>query len=148
MTLLAGDFVDAALAPGYVIEHLRNTVSPNITTTETVVQMVSFQAVTGARYKITATQSFQSNVAGDLIRVRLRWDTGASVDASGNEFMTQLPNADIAGRGQVLVTVKTLTGLPAGQVTVGVTFVREGGSGTVLSFGDSRQTNTILVERV
>jgi hypothetical protein len=43
--------------------------------------------------------------------------------------------------------VATVTNL-SGQVTVGVTAVRNSGSGTVSSFGDSRMTNTILVERV
>lgn len=150
MPLAAGDTVRSSVAPGWVAETARNAAVPSSggVTAETVLQSVTFTAVAAARYKITALQSIQSSVAGDLIRVRIRWTTGASPSTGGTEILSQMPNADIASKGQVLPSTVTVQGLPAGQVTVAVTIARESGTGVVSSFGDARQTNTMLVERV
>jgi hypothetical protein len=147
MPLVSGQKLTPATAPGWVTEGSRQTAVGSITTTETVLQSVTFTAVSTARYKISAVQSIQSTVAGDLIQMRIRWSAGAILSTSGTELVTILPNADIAGKGQIWQLVATVTNL-SGQVTVGVTAVRNSGSGTVSSFGDSRMTNTILVERV
>lgn len=147
MPLVSGQRLTAATAPGWVAEDKRNTNVGSITTTETLLQSVTFTAVSSARYKITAVQSIQSTVAGDLIQMRIRWSAGTILSTSGTELLTALPNADVVSKGQTQTLVATVTNL-SGQVTVGVTAVRNAGSGTVSSFGDSRMTNTILVERV
>ncbi|MFI7073553.1 hypothetical protein [Micromonospora sediminicola] len=148
MPLAAGDTVYTALLPGWVAESLRNTSVGTFTTTETLLQTVSFNANPAARYKITALQSVQSSVAGDLIRVRLRYTTGlGNPNSSSTEIMSQLPNADIAGKGQVCTSIATITGL-SGDITVGVFAVRDTGTGSITSFGDARQTNLMMVERV
>ena len=147
MPLVSGQRLTPATAPGWVAESTRQTVVTGITTTETVLQSVTFTAVATARYKITAAQSIQSSVAGDLIQMRIRWSAGAILSTSGTELVTILPNADIVSKGQTQPLIATVTNL-SGQVTVGVTAVRNGGTGTITSNGDSRQTNTILVERV
>lgn len=147
MPLVSGQRLTPATAPGWVAESTRQTAVGSITTTETVIQSVTFTAVSTARYKITAVQSIQSTVAGDLIQMRVRWSAGAILSTSGTELLSILPNADIAGKGQGQPLTVTVTNL-SGQVTVGVTAVRNSGTGTISSFGDSRMTNTILVERV
>lgn len=148
MSLQSGQYVYPAQLPGWVGESTRSSAvnlgSPN---TETVLQSLTFTADSAARYKITAVQSVQSSVAADLMQLRLRWQAGAAVTSAGTEVLTQLINQDIAGKGQIITSVITVTGL-SGQVTVGVTAVRAGGTGAISSFGNVQQTNTLLVERV
>ena len=147
MPLVSGQKLTPSTAPGWVAEGSRIATVGSITTTETVLQGVVFTAVSTARYKITALQSIQSGVAGDLIQMRIRWNPGAALTTSGTELVSILPNADIAGKGQAQALVTTVTGL-SGQVSVGVTAVRNSGTGTVSSFGSTTQNNTILVERI
>ncbi|MEU8334791.1 hypothetical protein [Micromonospora tulbaghiae] len=148
MPLYAGDPAYSGLLPGWVAESLRDTTVGTFTTTETLLQSITFNAHPAARYKFTALQSIQSSVAGDLIRVRMRYTTGTGpVLNTSTEIMSQLPNADIAGKGQVLPTIATITGL-TGDITVGVFAVRESGTGNISSFGDARQKNLLMVERV
>ncbi|MFI7072042.1 hypothetical protein [Micromonospora sediminicola] len=147
MPLVSGQKLTPATAPGWVAENDRQTTVGSITTTEAVLQSVTFTAVSTARYKISAVQSIQSTVAGDLIQMRIRWSAGAILSTSGTELKSILPNADVASKGQAQPITATVTNL-SGQITVGVTAVRNSGTGTVSSFGDSRMTNTILVERV
>lgn len=140
------DAIDAAST--WVAEDERTTSSSTITTTETVVQFVSFtSASTTARYKITALQSTQSSVADDTIQVRLRWASGGTVTTAGTQIASVLPNADKAGRGNSVTITKTFVPGVAGTVTVGVTVVRSGGTGNIISFGSAQMVNTILVEK-
>lgn len=147
MPLSSGQRISGAVAPGWVGESTRNTSSGTITTTETVVQSVTFTATPGARYKITAVQSVQSSVAADLIQVQVRWSSGATLSISGAQLASLLVNQDVAGKGIIVPLVITVAGL-SGQVTVGVTVVRASGTGNVTSFGNAQQINTVLVERV
>ncbi|HEY9417971.1 MAG TPA: hypothetical protein VIQ30_24695 [Pseudonocardia sp.] len=147
MPLVSGQRLTPATAPGWVAESARSTLVGPFTTTETVLQSVTFTAVSTARYKITAVQSIQSSVVGDLIQMRIRWSAGAILSTSGTELFTTLPTADVSNKGQAQTLIATVTNL-SGQITVGVTAVRNSGTGSVNSNGDSRQTNTILVERV
>ncbi|WP_409074061.1 hypothetical protein [Micromonospora chalcea] len=141
--------VDTILArKGYIAESKRATATGSITTTETVIQSVTFTAVAGVRYKVTATQSTQSTVAGDNPQIRLRWAAGASVTASGTELISKLAVAAVVSKGEPVDLVDTFVPNVNGQVTVGVTLVRNAGTGNVSSFGDSRQVNTILIEGI
>lgn len=132
---------------GYVGESTRSTASSSFTTTETVIQSVTFTAVAGVRYKIMAVQSVQSTVAADLIQARLRWSAGSSLSTAGTEITTLLINQDVAGKGIIVTLLATVTGL-SGEVTVGVTAVRAAGTGTCSSFGNSQQENIVLVEGI
>lgn len=148
MPLQSGQIIVPGTAPGWVTESIRTVSSAGFTTAETVLQSVSFSAVAAARYKITALQGVQSTVAGDLIRLRIRWDTGGSLSTSGTELLALLPNADIAGKGSAVTMIATVTGL-SGTVSVGVTAVRDTGTGTISSFAQAgRQEHLVLVERV
>lgn len=132
----------------FVAEDERQTSSGTVTTTETVVQFVTFTSTsTTARYRITATQSTQSSVADDNVQVRLRWAVGSSVTSAGTQILSALPNADKAGRGNTLTMVKSFVPGVAGTITVGVTIVRATGTGNIISFGSAQMINTILVEK-
>jgi hypothetical protein len=79
--------------------------------------------------------------------MRLRWSSGASLSTSGTEFLSVIPNCDIAGKGAIVTLTGTVAGL-SGQVTAGVTAVRDSGGGTVSCFGSTGQTNKVLVEAI
>ena len=148
MPLLSGQKIRPAQTPGWVAEDIRTTSSGTFTTTETVLQWATFTAVNVARHKITALQGVQSTAAGDLIRVRLRWEGGGTLTTGGTQLLALLPNADIATKGTLLTMVATVTGL-TGSVSMGVTAVRDTGTGTISSFGAAgRQEHLVLVERV
>lgn len=154
MTIAAGANIEAddiaaidteVSQKGFVVESVRTTASANFTTTEVVIQSVTFTAIAGVRYKITAVQAFQSNVANDLIQVRLRIQSGPTLTTGGTQIRSSLPNCDVAARGNVSTLVGTVTGL-SGQHTVGITAVRTAGTGNCSSFGSAAMEDTILVE--
>lgn len=135
------------VAGGYVSDGVRTAAVGGITTTETVVQSLTFTANPAVRYKFTTEQSYQSTVANDLVQARIRIEAGPTLTTAGTQLRSQLPNCDVAGRGQTLPMTATVTGL-TGQYTVGVTMVRNSGTGTVSSFGAAAQENTILIEAI
>lgn len=133
---------------GYVLHGERNTSSATFTTTEIVVQTLTFAGIAGQRYKILAEQSVQSSVAGDVGQARLRWATGATVTTAGTEIATRLPGCDVAAKGALFVIIGYVVPPTTDDVTVGVTMVRGIGTGTLQAFGSTTQTNTIHVEAV
>lgn len=145
----AGDVIassDLALK-GYVDDDLRNTASGTFTTVETVLQSMTVTAVAGIRYKISAVQSIQSTVNGDSVVMRLRWQTGATLTSGGSLIVAEIAPCNTAGLG--FLTTMFGTFIPgAGQITVGVTAVRNLGTGTLSSFGGTNQTNILLLEGV
>lgn len=151
MTLSAGQPVGSSTAPGWVAESTRTSQVPSsgsITTTETVIQSLTFTAVAAARYKIVAVQSFQSTVTGDVMRARIRYQSGSSLTTAGTELISVLPVAHTASKGIInTIVAPTLTGI-SGTYTVGVTLVRDSGTGNLVSYGDVKQTDLIMVERV
>lgn len=149
----AGNFVLGSLVAGrgLAAESYRTTSVGTFTTTETVVQFVTFVALPGVTYEVTAVQSFQSSVANDLVQLRLRWQVGDTLTtgASSTEFHSVLPNCDVAGRGGLAVLNRTLLpGTGGGQVSVGVTAVRNSGSGNVNMFGSAAQVNSLIVKGI
>lgn len=134
-------------APGSLVaESYRTSTVGTFTTNETVVQYVTFTAVAGYRYEVTAVQSFQSSTANDLIRLRLRWIAAGALTTAGTQFHLVEVNCDNAGRGN-LVTLNATFAPGAGTVSVGVTAVRATGTGSVTMFGDpNRHTNSVIVK--
>lgn len=129
---------------GFVGETTRVVSSAGFTTTETVLDTVTFIAETTTRYMVESVLSMQSTVAADTVQIRFRWQAGAVLTAAGTEFHSVLPNMDIAGRGGLQTLIRTVTGL-SGQVTVGTTAVRDAGTGTISSFGTAKMVNYIVV---
>ena len=150
MSALAGQKLTPARIGGYVTESTRNITMPTagtITTTETVIQTVTWTAVSGIRYKVTAMQSYQSTGAGDLVEMRLRWSAGASGSTSGTQFAVIVPNCDVAGKGTMVTLVGHFTGA-SGQVTCSFTARRNTGGGNLSFFGTAVQVNLMLVEGI
>lgn len=134
------------LQKGYVSDSTRVVNSAGFTTTETVTDSITFTAVAGLRYKLTFTGWVQSTIANDLVQVRFRYQAGAALTAAGTQFASQQPNCDIAGRGTEIVIIKPITGIAAGQTTIGVTMVRSAGTGTISSAGSAAQESYLLLE--
>lgn len=142
------DLTDAYLDNlGFLGESIRTSASGTFTTTETVVQSLTFNAVAGQRYKVTVDQLYQSTVAGDVVQIQIKWAAGASVTSSGTRVRAILPTADTASKSAVASFCGTFTP-GAGQMTVGVTMVRNAGTGNVSSFGAVGAEDYICVEGV
>ncbi|MBQ1042360.1 hypothetical protein KBX03_07560 [Micromonospora sp. C72] len=144
----ADDVNTLLLRKGYIADSARTSSSANVTTTETVIQSLTFNAVAGTRYKVTALQSVQSTAAGDSCIVRTRWATGATVTTGGTQIDSKIIPSYTAALGFLATSVGTFVASSTGQVTVGVTLARNTGLNTWSSFGNSSQINTILVEGV
>ncbi|MDW3849649.1 hypothetical protein NMK34_23835 [Micromonospora sp. BRA006-A] len=143
---LAQDVDDLLSRKGFVAESIRNTASPNVTGTETVIQSVTFDAIVGVRYKAAAVQSFQSTGSGDSAVARLRWAAGISVTSGGAQIDSKIVPSYAANLGFVTPMGGFFVAAATGKITVGVTVVRNTGTNTWSSFGNASQLNTISVE--
>jgi hypothetical protein len=153
MTFSSGQTLTAAslneaTARGLIDEVIRTSSSGTFTTTETVLDYITFTAISGATYELRMATVLQSSVANDLIGVRFRWLAAAALTTSGTEFHRVTFNADIVNRGQIMVTQRTITGLTAGQVSIGVTAVRHSGTGNIISDSSSIQTSGTWLYRI
>jgi len=129
---------------GYVGTTLRVVSAATFTTTETVIDTLTFTADSTFRYLVTSVPSYQSSVANDLVQLRLRWQAGGTLTTGGTEFHSVLLNCAVAGRGEQAFLTRDITGL-SGQVTVGLTGVRNAGTGTITMFGAASQNNVLIV---
>lgn len=133
---------------GYIADGTRNTTSASITSTETVIQSLTFTAVAGVRYKIIAVQGAQADAAPGSVIMRTRWAAGASVTSAGTLITSVIPPANSANVGTITTSVGTFVPGINGSVTVGVTLQRNTGTGNWVSFGSATMINTILIEGV
>lgn len=141
--------VVGVLGGAFIAKNERTSTSAGFTSTEVVIQSVTFNAVTGFTYEVTALQSFQSTVQGESAVVRLRWATGASVTSAGTQIDTKIVPAFVASLGYITPLNDTFTPNVTGQITVGVTAIRNTGTtGTWSSFGAANHINTIIVKSV
>lgn len=152
MTFSAGQTLTAAAlneatARGLIDEVIRTSTSGTFTA-ETVLDYIVFTAISGATYELRCTTPLQSSVASDIIDLRFRWLAAAALTTSGTEFHHVSPNADVASRGQPFATQRTISGLPAGQISIGVTAARNSGTGNISSVGSSNQNAGIWLYRI
>ena len=138
------------IAKGYVTDLTRVVNSANVTTTETVLDFVTFTAVTGAFYKLTWNGNARSSIANDVALVRFRYQAGAALTTAGTQFyITQIsfPTA-LANNGPSFNFCKVISGIAAGQTSIGVTIIRSSGSGTISSLGSGTWEVSTLLESV
>lgn len=134
--------------PGYMTQAVRSASSPTMTTTETVIDSVSFTAVAAHRYLMLWTGHFQSSIAGDLCQIRFRWEAGGSLTTGGTQFLSVTPNCDIAGKAAVTSLMCSVVPAVTGTLSMGVTAVRNTGTGTISMNGSSTQNAVLTVVRV
>lgn len=137
-------FQAGGFSSGAASQSLREAPSASITTVETVIQSLTFNAVSGAGYMVHATQHFQSTVANDVGVLALRWASGTSVTAAGALIAAIYPNADVVNRGQPYGFHGLLISNVTGQVTVGVTLRRDLGTGSVVSHGSVDEAQNLI----
>lgn len=129
---------------GYVGTTVRTISAPTFTTTETVIDTLTFTAESTIRYLVFSVLNYQSSVANDLVQIRYRWQAGGTLTTGGTQFHSVLTNCDIVNRGAPATLIRDITGL-SGQVTVGTTAVRSSGTGTITMFGSATQNNILIV---
>jgi hypothetical protein len=140
----------ALLVKGYITDSTRVVNSAGVTTTETVIDSVTFTAVAGQRYKLTWNSNIRSSVVNDTGRVIFRWTPGAVASTAGTLFYSaqfQI-SAIIVGNSHSFCMIDTVTGITAGQTTIGVSIIRDTGSGTLTSIGNANWQNITLLESV
>lgn len=107
-------------------------------TSETLVtgSAITFTAIAGRRYEFHLTGHANSNTAGDNVGIRIRYKAGATVDTGGTlvrECVYTIPANNIV----IPVAIDDeITGIAAGQTTIGVFVFRYGGSGST-AFGNA-----------
>lgn len=139
-----------ALVKGFITDSTRVVNSAGVTTTETVIDSVTFTAVAGQRYKLTWNSNIRSSVVNDTGRCIFRWTPGASPSIAGTLFYsTQFQvSAVISGNAHSFCFIDTVTGITAGQTTIGVSIIRDTGSGTLTSIGNANWQSITLLESV
>lgn len=133
--------------PRKVAEGFRTTTSAAVTTVETVIQSLTFNVTAGVEYKVTANSAAQCDVAAGSGYLQLRHGDGTSVLITDTSLDGKLIPAPVANLGIPFVLLGFFTPGTSGQWTVGVTMVRNNGTGNWTSFGSARQVNYLLVER-
>lgn len=137
----------APLNKGFVADATRSSSTAGFTNVEIVTDSFSFTSGGPTIiYKLSFVGSVQSTIANDLAQARFRWQTGGTLTTAGTQFATITINCDVAGRGASVTFFKTVTGIPAGTASIGVTMVRNAGTGTLTSVGSVNQDNYTLLE--
>jgi hypothetical protein len=135
------------LAKGFVADTTRTSSSAGFTNVEIVTDSLTFTSNGPAViYKLSYFGVVQSTVANDLAQPRFRWQTGGTLTTAGTQFSTVTVNCDVAGRGALFSFFKTVTGIPAGTASIGVTMVRNSGTGTLTSVGSANNECYLLLE--
>lgn len=108
-----------------------STAVSGISTTETMIQTLTFTAQTGRRYRVT--MDFQL-IYSDTSAFSLSgyWASGGTVTTGGAQFYRRMISGGTPGNVEGPRTiVGEITGIPAGTATVGFAIARQSGSGNV-----------------
>lgn len=132
--------------PSRFIDEVTRTSTVPAFTAETLLDQITFNAASNVRYRLTWVGTMQSTVAGDGMGLRMRWKTGATLDSTGTLVTEREINADVINKGMVYTLVQTITGITAGQTSIGVLGVRHSGTGNLSSFADATRNISTLLE--
>lgn len=142
------DRVTELEAGTYIGEDVELATSASSTGTEAFsLATVTWTADSASRYRITAIGTHASTVAGDVIRFRIRVQSGSSVTSSGTLLRIVTVRCEDANSGATFVLMATVTGI-SGQHTTGISLRREAGSGTCTINSNSTDETHVMVERV
>lgn len=139
----------APLSKGFINALTRSVNSAGVTTTETVIDFVTFTAVAGARYKLSWSGNVRGTTTGDIARMLFRFQAGGTLTTAGSLFNSILFPivTNIAGTGISLSPFATITGIAPGTTSIGVTLIRNSGAGTLTSLGSpGSDLNQLLLE--
>ena len=135
---------------GFVNDLTRTANSASVTTTETVIDFLTFTALAGARYKLTWNGNLRSSIVNDTGRAIFRWQTGGTLTTAGTLFYTTqwIASFAVANQAGNYNFVKTVTGIPAGTTSIGISIIRDTGSGNLSSLGNANWQTYMLLETV
>jgi hypothetical protein len=119
-----------------------------ISTTETIIQSATFTAEVGRRYRAILDAQFVFSDTSYYI-IRGRWVTGATVTSAGTQFYYRFISAGTPGNWEGPKTViAEVTGIPAGQATIGFSIVRSSGSGNVDARADASDLRRMYIDDI
>lgn len=137
------------LSKGWVTDGTRVVSSAGFTTTELITDSVTFTSLgTSIKYKLNYFGNCQSSVGNDAVSIRLRYQAGPTLTNVGTQFDISEFTMPTIVRSFPVVRSKVVTGIAAGQTTIGVGMVRVTGTGTLTSTGSVGQNNYTLLEIV
>lgn len=139
---------DTSVPRGFVGVSRATSNSGAIGTTETVTDTITFTAVAGRRYKLTADFAYDGSSAGDQYYLRMRYAAGASLTSAGTQFGIREFAVPVTGIRVPLVMHETVTGIAAGQTTIGISLVRASGAGTITREGAVDNVAVLTLEDV
>jgi len=116
--------------------------------TETFISQITFTASAGRRYRVLWDgQLVYSN--SDYFNLVGRWATGATVTAAGTQFYFRNVSGGTPGNWEGPRTIiAEITGMPAGQVTVGFSLKRSSGTGTVDARADANDQRRMYIDDI
>lgn len=142
------DRVTELEAGSYIGEDMENATSASSSGTEAVsLATVTWTASSTSRYRITGIGTHASTVLGDIARLRIRVQSGASVTSSGTQLRIVSVRAEVANSGATFCIVATVTGI-SGQYTAGISVHRVAGTGAFTINSNSTDETYVGVERV
>lgn len=122
---------DMTGATAYIDDNIKVANVTSASATEVVVDSMTWTAVTGERYKLHFDAAFQGSTAGDIVELRMRYKAGATVDATGTQFGIVRFRVEVVNSPVPVSMERVVSGIAAGQTTIGVTVNRQAGAGTV-----------------
>lgn len=140
--------IDAQDGPRGYVTSAERTTDITATTTEILADSVTFTSVAGRRYRSTWDGAWSGTAGGESLEVRLRYAAGASVSPTSTLRRGKTMVTVGANFVEPLTLVTPLSGLPAGQVTVGLFLIRTFGSGTMKLNASATTQTVMLVEDI
>jgi hypothetical protein len=138
--------VGAIALRGFVAEVNNNSTPRNSTTAEAIGNTVTLTSPgTTAIYKATYVIAVQSSVAADICRLRIRYQSGVTLTSAGTQ--ARVRTLALTVTGQAVTLVATITGLAAGQWTIGGSIARAAGTGTNSINANGTDEEYLLIER-
>lgn len=132
----------------YIGNTTRTANSSAITSTETVVDSVTFTAVAGRRYRVTWMTSVQGSASANNIELRLRYAAGASVSSAGTIIGGAFHTTNGSGLNVPVCLSRTISGIAAGQTTVGALMIVTLGAGSATSVAAANYPTELCVEDI
>src|SRR3954470_5053983 len=150
MPLSAGQILHASdLFDTFVGELVNNSLNRTSTTVEVIGNTITLTSPgTTARYDILWTGTYVGSVVTDVARLRIRYQSGTSLTIAGTQLRIITAAPATANKGQQFVLAATLSGLAAGQWTIGGTIQRASGSGNNSVSGGATDEEYLKILRV
>jgi hypothetical protein len=138
----------APVQDNFIANTTRTANSAGVTTVETLIDSVTFTAVAGRRYRVTWMTSLSNSAGSNNDEARLRYAAGASVSSAGTLIGGNFSVSPGANFGYPLTLSRTVSGIAAGQTTVGAFLIVSFGAGTLTSTAAANSATELWVEDI